>query len=284
MNPLVKGACAAAVLAALGGPTEVTSLPKAPAPSPAGEPTAALAAPLAERSDTGCRRHSLPLGPVPGDPMAGGPQGRLRCVPLPAADRATTDARSRRIALAPPTEHVLRTRAPRELIPRLPDRPEPFADYQLPVDPALSVTTPAAAGPAEPGDRLGIIIEAEPSAPVTLVDLEGSTGRPEVVLVGQLEGVTVVVRQRVEGPAGPRDYLVIFGNLARPGPSIVNGASLGPMAVIGTVSDEEADAQLYLEVRMERGTLDRPTEHLSQLVSSSVSVAVDPRNVLPLRK
>ena len=102
--------------------------------------------------------------------------------------------------------------------------------------------------------------------------------------MGHLEGVTVVIRQQVQGPAGLRDYLVVYGHLGRPGPGIVNGARLGPMAVIGTLSDEEADAQLYLEVRMERGAMDRPTEHLSQLVSDSVSVAVDPRNVLPHRK
>jgi len=251
-------------------------------------PAAAPRGELTDQPLTGCRRHSLPLGPVAGAPATGGPRAGLRCLPLPPADRAAAGARARRIALAPKSEHVLRTRAPQDLIPRLPDRPEPFADYQLPVDPVLSVTTPGATGPLdgppEPDARLGVVIEGEPGAPVTLVDLEGSSGRPEVVLVGHLEGVTVVIRQQVQGPAGLRDYLVVYGHLGRPGPSIVNGARLGPMAVIGTLSDEEADAQLYLEVRMERGAMDRPTEHLSQLVSDSVSVAVDPRNVLPHRK
>ena len=105
-----------------------------------------------------------------------------------------------------------------------------------------------------------------------------------MVLVGQLYGVTVVVRQRVKSAAGERDYLVFYGQLDRPGPSIVNGARLGPMAVIGYVADAGDDeASLYLEVRQERGGMRRPTEHLSQLVQGAVSVAVDPRNVLPLR-
>ena len=148
----------------------------------------------------------------------------------------------------------------------------------------LSVTTSGSAAAGLPDDRLGITIEAEPGAPVSLVDLEGHSGQPEVVLVGELMGVTVVVRQPVQGPAGPRHYLVIYGNLERPGPRIVNGARLGAMEVIGTLADGEEGAHLYLEVRLERGALDRPAEHLSQLVSSGVSVAVDPRNVLPLRR
>ena len=284
MHPLVKGACAAAVLAAIGRPTEVSS----PAPDPVSKPMTeaapelAKAAPeLANRRPASCKRRSLPLGPRSGELERG---GRPFCLPLPPAERARAGARSRRLAVAPPSETFLRTHAPRELIPRLPDRPEPFADYQLPVDPALSVTTPAAAGAAQPGDRLGITIEAEAGAPVTLVDLEGHTGQPEVVLVGQLMGVTVVIRHPVQGPAGPRDYLVIYGNLDRPGPRIVNGARLGPMEVIGYVGDDDLGAHLYLEVRLERGALNRPAEHLSQLVSTGVSVAVDPRNVLPLRQ
>ncbi|RLB61010.1 MAG: hypothetical protein DRI90_12355 [Deltaproteobacteria bacterium] len=293
MHPLVKGACAAAVIAAIGRPTEVSS----PAPDLSATPVAEATPALADPQQAGCKRRFLPLaapssgvrasGPLPSGLDHGAPRGPLFCVPLPPAKRAKTSARSRRLAIAPPSVSFLRTHGPRELIPRLPDRPEPFADYQLPVDPVLSVTTPgaaSAASDAQPDDRLGITIEAEPAAPVTLVDLEGHSGQPEVVLVGQLVGVTVVVRQQVQGPAGPRSYLVIYGNLNRPGPRIVNGARLGAMEVIGTLGDDDEQAHLYLEIRLERGALDRPTEHLSQLVSSGVSVAVDPRNVLPLRR
>jgi hypothetical protein len=271
MHALVKGACAAAIIAAMGRPTEVSS----PAPEPRAAPVSQGAPELAERRLAGCPERSLPLGLPLGLPL---------CVPLPPVNRVTTSARTRRLAIAPPSETFLRTRGPREIIPRLPDRPEPFADYQLPVDPVLSVTTPAATTMAQPEDRLGITIEAEAGAPVNLVELEGHSGQPEVVLVGQLHGVTVVVRQPVEGPSGPRNYLVVYGNLDRPGPRIVNGARLGTMEVIGYLGEDDAGAQLYLEVRLERTALDRPAEHLTQLVSSGVSVAVDPRNVLPLRR
>jgi hypothetical protein len=65
----------------------------------------------------------------------------------------------------------------------------------------------------------------------------------------------------------------------------VSGATLPPLAVIGQVADGgDEESTLYLEVRQELNALDRPAEHLSLLVQSGVSVAVDPRNVLPLHR
>jgi hypothetical protein len=173
--------------------------------------------------------------------------------------------------------------APTESIPRLPNRPERYGDYQLPLDDVISVGTDL--DPPAPGERprLGIDIVGEPGAPVSLVDLEGETGRPEVVLVGELYGITVVVRHRVavEDADGAREYLVFYGNLARPGPSVTSGAILSPMSVIGFLGDgDEEEPSLYFEVRRQDDALAGPAEHLTQLVSKSI--AVDARNVLPL--
>src|SRR5690606_6182315 len=131
--------------------------------------------------------------------------------------------------------------------------------------------------------KLGVNIVTEPGAPVTLVDLEGETGRPEVVLVGQLYGITVVVRHRVSSDEadGAREYLVFYGNLARPGPSVTSGAILSPLSVIGFVTDDEGvEPAVYFEVRQQEEALAGPAQHLTELVSKSI--AVDARNVLPL--
>lgn len=275
VHPLVKASCAVAILAAIGGPLPEDDRPAAPAAAP-GAPL-----PPPEHADgqpIRCPDRALALDG--------------RCVPLPDAEASLAGgARVQRIGRMPPSAVHLRTTAPHELIPRLPDRPEPWGDYQLPIDPFLAVDVPdLESDVAEP--RLGIEIVAPDDQPVTLVDLQDQIGQAEVVLVGDLYGVTVVVRQRVRHPNprdgdAERDYLLFYGNLERPGPSIVNGARLGPMAVIGYVAgddDQGVEASLYFEVRQERSALSRPTTHLSHLVQSGVSVAVDPRNVLPLKR
>jgi hypothetical protein len=225
---------------------------------------------------TPCGKASLPLG-----------DDKVGCVPLPSGEELPSgrqrSARARRLALAPDGAAFVQRYAEAERVPLLPDRPPKFADYQLPVDPVLYVTTPV--DETADKDRPGIEIDTEPSAPVTLVDLENQLDRPNVVLDGQLHGITVIVRHQVAHPSGKRDYLAVYGNLSRPGPNIVNGAPLSPLSVIGYVGEQDSDeAYLYFEVRQQRGELHRPAEHLSQLVSNGISVPVDPRNVLPLRK
>ena len=109
----------------------------------------------------------------------------------------------------------------------MPDRPEAFGDYQLPIDPVLAIGSPSDNQPGE--TRLGIRIEGNADAPVTSVDLARQLGKPKVVLVGELYGVTVIVRHTVAvagnkgGEQPTRDYLMIYGNLAKPGPRIVSG-------------------------------------------------------------
>jgi hypothetical protein len=275
MHPLVKGAGAAALLAALGPAAAARPAPAA-AELPAGASVVLGDGDLASRQRLACPERSLALG----EGSAG------LCVTLPAAEVPLGGgARARRLAEMPPSPTYLRQSAPSELVPRLPERPEAWGDYQLPVDPFVAVDVPEEPREADERPRLGIEIVCDGHSPVSLVDLEGQVGRAEVVLVGDLYGVTVVVRQRVKAPQGERDYLVFYGHLESPGPQVVSGATLAPLAVIGQVAETgDGESSLYLEVRHQRSALDRPAEHLSQLVQSGVSVAVDPRNVLPLHR
>jgi len=205
-------------------------------------------------------------------------------VPLPAAQAATQGARHRRLSHAPPTEAFIRTHPADELVPRLPSRPPSFTDYQLPVDPVLAAsisgpgTSPAVAGGA------GLSLETDPESVVTLVDLEGQIEPPVVVLVGELYGVTVAVAHRTRQQGRERDYLVFYGRLDRPGPEVVSGAKLTPMAIVGYTARGAATSQLYLEVREQVAVGSSQAAHLSELVRADKSVAVDPRNVLPVRR
>jgi hypothetical protein len=262
MHPLVKGACGVAVLTSLGSPAP--TFPARPAPArPAAERSNEVAAPVDE---PGCPPRSLPLGDERG------------CIPLPAAN-AQTEAITRRLAERPASPTYLEITAPAEVIPRLPERPERWADYQLPVDPLMGAIPPDTT-PETAATELGILLLGNADAPVTLVDLERQIDRPEVVLVGERHGITVVVRHVVETDRGDREYLVLYGSLARPGPGVASGARLGALAVIGFLGNGEAeDPQLRLEVRETQHERD-PGDDLARLVERSI--AVDPRNVLPL--
>lgn len=284
MHPLVRGACLVAVIAAVGGTQTASdpSLTTAPRPATAAD-TSAPAAPtgVAPRQLLSCGPRSVTLE---------GPNGP-HCAPLPEASASLAGgARGRRLQSRPPSAAWLRRDRPHELVPRLPERPASFTAYQLPVDPVFDVGAPLDDPMVAPGERaeLGVELITDAQTPVTLVDLEGQRNQAEVVLVGDLYGVTVVTRHVVTRGDREREYLAFYGNLDRPGPSITNGARLGPMAVIGYVSDpaEDDDAFLYFEVRQRReaaGAADK-AEHLSDLTRDSVSIAVDPRNVLPLAK
>ena len=154
----------------------------------------------------------------------------------------------------------------------------------MPVDPFLTVQEPddQQEAPLTGPTRRVVRIGCDDESPVSLVEVEGQTGGAVVVAVGQLDGITVVTRHRTETPSGPRDYLLIHGNLSRPGPSVVNGARLGPMAVVGFVGRDPTsdDAFLSLETRQLRPDAAEQADHLSDWLR--VSLACDPRNVLAL--
>ncbi|MEZ4437821.1 MAG: hypothetical protein R3B72_01940 [Polyangiaceae bacterium] len=281
MHALVRGALAVAILAALGSepppPAPVRALPARAAPI---EPAAADPHP---QQPLRCPPRSIEL--AEGDGRA--------CVPLPAASaKLQGGARGARLADTPGALPHLRRQGPVGLIPRLPERPADFFAYQLPIDPVLEVLLPSDRDVGPGAQRLGIELVTDGGTPVSLVELENQIGQPQIALVGQLYGVTVVVRHEVKHGDGTRHYLAFYGNLGRPGPQIVNGARLGPMAVIGFLADARDDAEedsyLYFETRLEqegaRAVIESGSAHLSDLVKSSVSVAVDPRNLLPRAK
>lgn len=285
MHPLVRGACLVAVIAVIGGTRSTGTAASATGPAVAGSVAPGSAPPpptgLAPRQLLSCGPRSVTLE---------GPNGPL-CAPLPDASASLQGgARGGRLRTRSPSAAWLRRDRPHELVPRLPERPASFTAYQLPVDPVFEVGAPLDEPMAPPGERpeLGIELVTDPQTPVTLVDLEGQRGQAEVVLVGDLHGVTVVTRHVVARGDREREYLVFYGNLDRPGPSITNGARLGPMAVMGYVANAalDDDAFLYFEVRQRREAADGADEptHLSDLTRDSVSIAVDPRNVLPLAK
>lgn len=283
MHPLVRGACLVAVVAAIGstGAADPPEDARATARPVAGDAAPAAPTGVAPRQRLSCGPRSVALD---------GPSGP-HCVPLPEASASLQGgARGQRLQSRPPSAAWLRRDRPHELVPRLPERPASFTAYQLPVDPVFEVGAPLDDPMVPPGERpeLGIELVTDAQTPVTLVDLEGQRGQAEVLLVGDLYGVTVVVRHVVARGDREREYLAFYGNLDRPGPSITNGARLGPMAVIGYVANaaEDDDAFLYYEVRQRREAEDaaRKAEHLSDLARDSVSIAVDPRNVLPVAK
>ena len=262
MHPLVKGAVGVAILSALAPPPARpgrTVREGDAVQSDVDEPGAALR----------CPARSAPVEDA---------SGQARCVELPDDPRGR-GARARRLAAMPPTLEHLRTTSPNDFVPRLPDRAEDYAAYLLPVDPLLRTYAPEPPSAYDEQPKHGVYFATTPGTPVTLADLEEQEGDAEVLLVGELYGVTVVVRQRAKVGPSLRDYLVFYGELARPGPGVVSGAKLGPAAVVGFLAEGD-DAALYYEVRQQQAEMSRPLEHLSQLARSSLTVAIDPRNVL----
>lgn len=293
MHALVR---AVASLAALAGLSAL--LPPTPLPAPvegAVERLPARPASPASTALTGGKAGPAvcPTGMVPDQRDA----PRPACVPLPPSDRPLRAARRRRLGLRPPALIRLRPSTGDEHIPRLPGRSERYADYRWPVDPLEPVLPARPSGLPdeleealdEPrwsgGEPAGVRIETEPEAEVRLLALDGQVGAATVQLVGQLYGVTVVTRHSRQAPAGPRDYLVFHGHLSRPGPQVVNGASVEAGAVLGYTGDLDGSdsPHLYLEVRQVRRGAELGDGHLSDLVRATVSIPTDPRNALPLQ-
>jgi hypothetical protein len=262
VHPLVKGAVGVAFLSALAPPPArpATTVREGDAVGSAiGEPGAELR----------CPARSAPVDDA---------SGRARCVELPDDPRGR-GARARRLAAMPPTIEHLRTTSPNDFVPRLPDRPEDYGAYLLPVEPLLRTYAPEPPSAYDEQPKHGVYFATSPGSPVTLADLDEQQGDAEVLLVGELYGVTVVLRQRAQIGPSLRDYLVFYGELARPGPGVVSGAKLGPAAVVGYLPGGD-DAALYYEVRQQQAEMSRPLEHLSQLARPSLTVSIDPRNVL----
>jgi hypothetical protein len=119
---------------------------------------------------------------------------------------------------------------------------------------------------------------------VHVLALERQTGGADVAFVGDLFGVTVVTSHLLGEPERQHRYVVVHGHLDRPGPGVVQGAKLAAGEVLGFVGDTATPGvvHLYLEVRQVRDGIDLASVDLSRLADASITIAVDPRNVLPL--
>ena len=307
MHALVRGAAATGILAALSA-----LLPPRFAPDPGsadaqrgvelrkpGEDSPpARAGTSSLPPSAGAAEEPCPARHVPAGESAA---GRAGCVPVPSPTAPLRSARLERLATEQSRASPVRWTGRDSGIPRLPGRPERYEDYELPVeDPGLvSPAAPSDLGGDElerwlrgegrfSAEPVGIRIESSADAPVTLVELEGQQGNAEVVLAGELYGITVATRHRVDTGSGVRDYVALYGQLSRPGSDLSPGTPLARGAVVGFVGDRNGSdtPHLYFELRQLRHATRAAaavSKTLGEIVRPATSVPCDPRNVLPLR-
>ncbi len=253
MHPLVKAAAAVAVLTALG------SLDRGPRP-----PAPAVIAPAQARGVDGmpalCPPGTLPEGPV--------------CVHLP---------REQPVALLPGSPS--RSERPSIEIPRGPDRPEDPARYLYPVGTAEHPPR-VMRGFGRDQDAPGIVLAARPGEKVTLVTLDRQEGPAELVFAGDRDGNTLVTSHLVKEGGQLRAYLMIHGKLDHFEEGLAVGATLEPGAVLGYAEVHQAReglVQISLEARQVREGARLGDLDAKKLGDPALSIAVDLRNLLPLR-
>ncbi len=186
-----------------------------------------------------------------------------------------------------------------EHIPRRPDRAASYATYRYPVDtPPTGPILLRSYDPArpEPDQRSlhgfagaghgGIEIGQERGTAVRAIDLAHQKGDADVVFVGDLLGNTVVTRHSLAEAGRTREYLLLHGRLDTIAPNLGPGAVAPEGTLLGTVGDSgrEGNVHLYLEARQVRDGVEPSVLRSSKLISSTVSIACDPRNVLPSRR
>ncbi len=206
--------------------------------------------------------------------------------------------------LAPELANTHRERSGRvrtyDQIPKLPDRPADYDAYRYPVPPGLPGGRAVVSGYDldRPDDRQrrgrtlshvghgGVDLPQAKGTPVALVALEHQEGKAEVLYTGPLFGTTVVTRHTIREGGRLRDYLVLFGHLDAIAAGVAPGAMLDDGALVGTVGDSGSPelVHLHLEIRRVRDDVDvNRVPAGSRLLSETVSVVSDPRNLLPLK-
>lgn len=268
MQPLVRAAFAAALLAALG------SLGKTPPPK----------APEAEKA-------KAPF--VPGIPAACGPrtlpEGQA-CLPLPKPGQASPGGQGE----LGDDEARPGASARQTLVPRRPERPREASAYHVPLsgDAAPMVLggldRPWDLGAGAEGVSVGpsaVLFGAAAGDEVVALSLDGQEGPSEVVFVGDMVGATIVTAHLVRDGGKLRQVLLVHGNLAAFGGAITEGISLEAGEVLATVGDSAWPGRpgLYLEVLELREGVNLGAIPASKLRADTISVPTDARNHLPLR-
>lgn len=187
-----------------------------------------------------------------------------------------------------------------EQIPRLSERPAAYESYRYPIPPGLPGGKYVVSGyDLDRPDALqrrgrtlrhvghgGLDLPQARGTPVKMLALEHQQGDSEVLFTGKLFGTTVVTRHVVREAGRLREYIVLFGHLEAIAPGVSTGLALAEGAVVGAVGDTGSPelVHLHLEVRRVRDGVDlTKVPGGGALLSESVSVVCDPRNVLPLQ-
>jgi len=181
-------------------------------------------------------------------------------------------------------------------IPRLPERPEDYRQYRLPVPPPAEQSFVTSGydlhlpdAEQRRGAHLhavghgGIDIAQRRGTEVRLVRLEHQEGDATVLYVGPLFGNTVVTRHVVREGGVQREYVVLHGHLERAASTIARNSTLADGAVLGFVGDSGSPGAVHLhyETRRVREGYEALKLEPGDLTKNSRTVACDPRNVLP---
>lgn len=278
IHPHVRASLAVAALAALGGAWPPRDLVvrverSEPTPSPSGESPATL--------PSVCPPRTVPDGEV--------------CVPSDGAT-ATEGPELTEHRNSHHDRHGRLTSY--DQIPRRPDRPASHEAYVFPVEArdgrpmaisGFDLDRPDDEQRRGPGLKAvghgGIDLAAPRGAEVRSLALEHQEGDAEVLHVGPLFGTSVVTRHALREGGRLRDYLVIHGHLDDAAEGLAKGARVRAGDLLGHVGDtgSEGLVHLHLEVRRAREGVDLGALEAGRLTANDRTVAVDPRNVLPLR-
>jgi murein DD-endopeptidase MepM/ murein hydrolase activator NlpD len=185
-----------------------------------------------------------------------------------------------------------------EQIPRRPERPEPYERYRYPIPTADNEKLAISGFDLDmPDDRQrrgrhlkavghgGVDLAAPRGTEVHALPLEHQEGDAEVLHVGQLFGLSVVTRHAVREGGRLRDYILIHGHLDGAAPGLQRGARAPEGALLGYVGDSGSAGvvHLHLEIRRVRDGIDTSALQPGKFAANDQTIAVDPRNLLPLR-
>ena len=281
MQPALRACLATAALAALTGASPGRELVRVLRPAPQSAPSAsasgqASAAPVA----VPCPSGALPDG-----------EG---CVPFEQAGGEGPELESQQ------NQHHDRRGQLRvyEQIPRHPERPEEYGAYRYPIP------TPEGGKLAVSGFDLdlpddqqrrgahlkavghgGVDLAAPRGTEVRALPIEHQEGDAEVIYTGQLFGLSVVTRQARKEGGKLQEYITIHGHLDGVAPGVSKGTRAPEGTLLGFVGDSgsEGVVHLHLELRRVREGVDAAALPPGKLAANDRTIAVDPRNLLPLR-